>query len=320
MVEKAGGLLIKYHKIARISLQVGNSLNWCLLGVLTIRVYLYYLSFPKDKRWNKVAVYAMYCIELIQTAIVMVNITVMDPNVDFPTTLVVPVAGGLAALIAQCLYANRLQILIGSRLLSWSIRVISVLQFLCSIIFTLCLGFIGKFLPSKIFAILFRTDKDIPTSGYVWAGLSAICDVSICIAMTYSLLKGRNVIISHTRRRVVKLVRLVVEAGTITVLVNISVIALLSTSRSTGSSHIVPMILISKIYANSVLVLFNNRKIHGENDNRISVVVVPNTLQFAARTAASSACSEDLVSHGPRHQPCRNGCEVEKPLPVLPPV
>ncbi|PFH48144.1 hypothetical protein AMATHDRAFT_49758 [Amanita thiersii Skay4041] len=104
----------------------------------------------------------------------------------------------------------------------------------------------------------FAEELNVPIAGYIWMSFSAVSDVAIAVIMVYSLLKN-NMVRRQTRVITIRIVRLVVETGTITAAVNILVLVLIATTRVTGPIFITPMIILSKIYANAMLVLFNNR-------------------------------------------------------------
>ncbi|PFH48148.1 hypothetical protein AMATHDRAFT_66186 [Amanita thiersii Skay4041] len=70
--------------------------------------------------------------------------------------------------------------------------------------------------PSRTYDVYYGSDVYIPVSGYIWTGSSAVCDVSICVTMIYSLLKNHHAMMSQTRRIVDRLIRLIIGAGTIT--------------------------------------------------------------------------------------------------------
>ncbi|KIJ23379.1 hypothetical protein M422DRAFT_195996, partial [Sphaerobolus stellatus SS14] len=48
---------------------IGLILNWGLLEILSIQVYVYYLCFPKDNSYIKTLVYSLFCLEIAQTII-----------------------------------------------------------------------------------------------------------------------------------------------------------------------------------------------------------------------------------------------------------
>ncbi|KAK0495088.1 hypothetical protein EDD18DRAFT_1355089 [Armillaria luteobubalina] len=42
-------------------------LHWGLFGTLSVQLYLYYLAFPKDRKFKKYLVYGIYIVQLVQT-------------------------------------------------------------------------------------------------------------------------------------------------------------------------------------------------------------------------------------------------------------
>ncbi|KIP10229.1 hypothetical protein PHLGIDRAFT_66103, partial [Phlebiopsis gigantea 11061_1 CR5-6] len=49
---------------------LGYSLNWALYGALTIQIYIYHISFPRDQLRAKGALYLLWAIETTQTILV----------------------------------------------------------------------------------------------------------------------------------------------------------------------------------------------------------------------------------------------------------
>ncbi|KAF8970425.1 hypothetical protein BDZ97DRAFT_1791322 [Flammula alnicola] len=49
---------------------VGLALNWFLLGVLTMQIYVYYVGFPTDRIFLKAIVYTIYILESAQTFLI----------------------------------------------------------------------------------------------------------------------------------------------------------------------------------------------------------------------------------------------------------
>ncbi|KAF9481907.1 hypothetical protein BDN70DRAFT_785019, partial [Pholiota conissans] len=100
--------------------------NWGLFGALSIQVYIYYQSFPKDKLSLKTLVGSVYILEVAQIVLLTQtmwtllvsgfgNIAVFD---DVGTTwITVPGIGGLVAVIVQCFYSYRIAIFSGSRII-----------------------------------------------------------------------------------------------------------------------------------------------------------------------------------------------------------
>ncbi|PFH51074.1 hypothetical protein AMATHDRAFT_143337, partial [Amanita thiersii Skay4041] len=103
---------------------LGNLINWGLYGVLTVQIYLYYLAFPKDRRWTKAVVHTIYGLEGIHTICLTYELVMVvglnKPAVPilggvFITTLLAPLVLGIVGTISQCLYANRIFVITQSK-------------------------------------------------------------------------------------------------------------------------------------------------------------------------------------------------------------
>ncbi|KAJ6630246.1 hypothetical protein B0H10DRAFT_1903348 [Mycena sp. CBHHK59/15] len=51
-----------------VPLFIGTVLNWALLGALLVQVYIYFLAFPKDRKFSKLLVVFILVAEILQTA------------------------------------------------------------------------------------------------------------------------------------------------------------------------------------------------------------------------------------------------------------
>jgi len=93
-----------------------------------------------------------------------------------------------------------------------------------------------------------------------WNGIGAICDISIALSMPYYLMRHGTGLPS-THILIVRLVRLLIETGGLTAIMAI-LHACLYASQS--EFFVIPGLCMSKIYATTMLVIFNNRiKISG---------------------------------------------------------
>ncbi|KAF8633156.1 hypothetical protein AX17_004657 [Amanita inopinata Kibby_2008] len=278
-------------QVAFMSLQCGNIFNWWLYGALTVQVYLYYIAFPKDKISTKIVVYTVYLLETIYTAVLTIDLLSSVDRKLYITKFAVPILGGSVTFIAECLYAYRIYLITRSKFLSGSwlrypscgICALAILQFLGAILFAL--GLFNVFhtkvsIPSNTDDIFFWANLDTPVWGYIWTGSSAICDVAIAVIMVY-LLMSNGTILKETRSKMVRLVRLIIETGSMTATVNLVTLVLLTTARRTGSAHIAPMIILPKVYANSILVLFNNRISITGGRNETSTMIDAGSFAFA---------------------------------------
>ncbi|KIL63441.1 hypothetical protein M378DRAFT_79720, partial [Amanita muscaria Koide BX008] len=92
----------------------------------------------------------------------------------------------------------------------------------------------------------------------LWIGLSVINDTLIAVVMVRAL-SGHHSPSYHTEWRTMRLMRLIVETGCATGIVNLASLLLVAVSAYIGDVFSAPLIILSKVYANSIMVLLNNR-------------------------------------------------------------
>ncbi|KAF9449485.1 hypothetical protein P691DRAFT_667400, partial [Macrolepiota fuliginosa MF-IS2] len=114
---------------------LGIIFNWWLYGVLTLQWYLYYISFPNDRRFLKLIVHFIFLLETVQTFF-----TVADGfhwfvygfgNVEqlsefFLANFDSPMMGSVIALVVQLVYAWRVYHLSGLKSITGLICLVSV--------------------------------------------------------------------------------------------------------------------------------------------------------------------------------------------------
>ncbi|KAF8873062.1 hypothetical protein CPB84DRAFT_1895644, partial [Gymnopilus junonius] len=197
---------------------VGYLLHWGLFGSLSTQVYLYFLAFPSDRRWTQVLVYGLYTAELIQTVLLTQtaffsfatgfgNFNAI--NEEGTLWFSVPIMNSAIASVVQVFYAYRIQILAQSYIVPSIIVLLSFVQLAGGI----ATGIIAH--QSRLFTEFLNTRLYIATGVSFWNGGSALCDVIIAAGMTYYLSKQKT-LWKQTRRIVQKLIRLVIETGTLT--------------------------------------------------------------------------------------------------------
>ncbi|KAM6489245.1 hypothetical protein JOM56_015296 [Amanita muscaria] len=255
-----------------VSLGVGNLINWLLHGVLTVQVYLYYLAFPNDRKWTKAAVYTVYILETIQViglgiALLMIAATVSgDPEAVpsfywamnaaswFAQALLTTLVGSLVPLIAQSIYAHRIRIITRRKVMPGLIITLAILQLFAAVAITVTPPY-----------------RSVITIA-VWAGLNVVNDLIIAFIMVRSLWKNKA-LSGYTRSRVIRLIHLVIATGSLTVAANL--ICLFSLLAFRFPSNLIfdyplnswkgdliatpVLFFMPKLYANSILVMLNNR-------------------------------------------------------------
>ncbi|KAJ7139271.1 hypothetical protein C8R44DRAFT_693717 [Mycena epipterygia] len=194
----------------------GMFFNYALIGSLTIQVYHYYQSFPKDRTSTKVIVYLLFVLGLAQTTIMSYfaytmfgsgygNLAVFDKSALewFPVCIL----GSLIAGIVQGFHAHRLYTFSGSKIAGGTVALLALLQVGSGI----WQGIINKLV----------TDRSNLTKNQIcvtiWLVSTALCGVVIAGSMTFYLQRRRPIVLSHRMNgALTRIIRYRVETGAIT--------------------------------------------------------------------------------------------------------
>ncbi|SJL10193.1 uncharacterized protein ARMOST_13577 [Armillaria ostoyae] len=249
---------------------IGGLLNWGLFGTLSVQLYLYYLAFPKDRRFTKYLVYGIYVIEFVQTMFIARDVFAtfgygfgdMDAltRLNF-NWLTIPITGALSACAGQGFYAYRIFILSKSRIIPIFIICISLINSVASAFAVVC-GF-----QAGIITKLNIRKMNIAVG--IACGAAALCDILIAICMTYYLMRSTTNF-RRTRMLVTKIIRLTIETGSVTaVAALLSFVLFIALPHET--SYVPPGLLVPKLYANTVYMVLNSRfQIIGGRDTYMS--------------------------------------------------
>ncbi|KAK0486451.1 hypothetical protein IW261DRAFT_1604591 [Armillaria novae-zelandiae] len=260
------------YAVERLSgpLVVAGFLNWALFGTLTVQLYLYYLAFPKDRKFTKYLVYGIYAVEFGQTALITHDAflmfgsgfgdmkALMDMHFNW---LTVPVTSAAVAYVGQGFYAYRIFVLSKSRTIPAFVICVSLTSSVAAIITG-----VYSFQAGDIIKL---NNRKTSISVGIWCGTSALCDIIIAISMTYYLMRS-NTSFRRTRMLVTKLIRLTVETGSVT-----AAVALLNLILFFAFPHQTfygtPALIMTKLYANTVYMVLNSRiRIMGGRDTYTS--------------------------------------------------
>ncbi|TFY52937.1 hypothetical protein EVJ58_g9733 [Rhodofomes roseus] len=217
---------------------LGYFFNWALLGVLTIQTYLYHVNFPRDPLALQCLVYAMLAFEWVQTGLVTgVAFKIFVYNYGDTNSLTtiyyawffVAVMCAIVSVTVQLFFAWRIYVLARSRLIAGVITLLSLLQASAGI----ALGILLKDTPST---------ADVTASHQVvivlnlWVVGSAVVDVAIAVTMTLLMLRlRRGTTFEQTERVINKVIRLVVETGTLTA--GVAIVTLVLCLRLPGTQY-----------------------------------------------------------------------------------
>ncbi|KAJ6461686.1 hypothetical protein C8R45DRAFT_1027720 [Mycena sanguinolenta] len=235
---------------------IGTLLNFFLFGTLFIQVYVYNLCFPKDRVAIK---YLVYFVFLSMTLCACLNAA--DANYWYASgfgdivkfgqarfsPFYTPIMGSIIALAVQLFFCYRISVF-RSGTMWWSglIAVISMVQ---------AAGGVGGGVISFI-ASNEQHDHIRTVLVYMWLVGDAVADLMIAATMTYLLTQAAAE--PQTRSVVRGIVRLIIETNTFSA--SVAIVGLVLFAGMPGTDYFVcPTMVLPGIYANTLLVLLNNR-------------------------------------------------------------
>ncbi|KAF7294623.1 hypothetical protein MIND_00998900 [Mycena indigotica] len=237
---------------------IGTLVNWLLFGTLLVQIYIYYAAFPQDPRWAKRGVALVLIVELVETFgnlhdVIGVfgsgwgDLEALD-RVGW-AWFSVPVLGPLISSIGQAFFAYRIYLIGQSIYLPILVCLTSTLQLGAGIWTGVNIAKAGRF-------SLLQEDNTVATT--LWLASTSVCDLLIMAGMVYHLLKSRQREFSRLNPAISKVLLVTVETGmicTIFVLVDLY----LFVSHKGTNLHLAMCDPLSKIYSNSILLIFNSR-------------------------------------------------------------
>ncbi|KZT13224.1 uncharacterized protein LAESUDRAFT_719559 [Laetiporus sulphureus 93-53] len=265
---------------------LGICFNWALLGLLNLQVYLYYEYFPKDPWFLKCLAYGMLIYEWVQTGLLTgaamsiyvygygdVKDLLEFHNTWFSATMMC----GIISATVQIFFAWRIYKLSRSRVLAGVIVVLAVLQCVASLV-----G--GAY--EKSIGIASALEGSLLKAVVLWLSASALVDILIAVSMTILLLKSKTGIKS-TDAFINRMIRLVVETGTLTA--SLSIIVLITANIKPLHETLVyeaPALILTKMYSNTFLTNLNNREFIRRRDATVVELAPMSELQFAQNVTA----------------------------------
>ncbi|KJA24361.1 hypothetical protein HYPSUDRAFT_183886 [Hypholoma sublateritium FD-334 SS-4] len=240
--------------------------NWGLFGVLSTQLYIYYQAFPDDRLLLKTLVYLVFLLEMAQTILITQtgwglyasgfgNIEAFGMIGDDWISVIL--LGGLVAFLVQTFYAYRILVLSKSRIVVGSIMLTALTSLVGSLVTSILMA--GTGLSNQTGESTKRIDIGLG----IWQATASACDVAIAICMTYyikKLLQGVSSV-SETRKVASRILRLIVETGTVTATMSIISLATwyILSAPDQNFYFEVPLSLIAKLYSNTMLVAINSR-------------------------------------------------------------
>ncbi|KAJ6609049.1 hypothetical protein B0H10DRAFT_1814445, partial [Mycena sp. CBHHK59/15] len=238
---------------------IGSLLNYCLYGVLAVQVYVYRLSFPNDKAAIKWLVYLVFSLETVMTALNGYDlyywfaagfgnlIRLSEPRVS---PFYTPIMGSVMALVVQVFFCYRIYIIRNTSLY------LCIFIALVSQTLRMCTTTIEPF--SFMYVQFIALCQVLTSCSQMWLIGDAIADILISVVMSYFLLKASHNQHRQTNDIVKRIVRLTIETNSLSTVVAILSLILFYGIPNT-TYFIAPTMVLAKLYANTLLVTFNNR-------------------------------------------------------------
>jgi hypothetical protein len=202
--------------------------------------------------------------------------------------LTVPIFGALTGAIGQFFFAYRIWNITDSEEKGTPILigVLATASFGSAIVAGVTI------FKAKSFTNLMQDSNNLAPIG-VWNGFGSLCDIIIAVVMPYHLMRlGTGLRSTHIM--IVNLMRLLIETGVLTAAVAILHFCLYFGKATT---FLVPGLTISKVYANTMLVILNNRMkiLNGRfpNDSEDNFDVSPQTITVGAPRSPASRRTMD---------------------------
>ncbi|THU87563.1 hypothetical protein K435DRAFT_730628 [Dendrothele bispora CBS 962.96] len=184
--------------------------------MLLVQVYLYFVSFPQDKKKYKALVLVLLMLENMQTGLVMFDAisafaegfgdTADLENIRMQW-LSVPVLSALISCPVQFFYAYRVRILSQSKVKAGLLIFLSAAQGIAS----LAGGIPQARLHGKVTDLEGKRFSPV----VIWLAMTCLCDVSIAASMLYYL-RTRDTELKSTQILIQRVKKVVLETGALT--------------------------------------------------------------------------------------------------------
>ncbi|KAJ3486712.1 hypothetical protein NLI96_g4049 [Meripilus lineatus] len=238
-------------------LLLGHLFNWGLFGVLSVQVYIYYLSFPRDRLLPKLIVATTYTLEVLQLVLATRdafrnygrawgNMIELD-KVGWQWFSVVTM-GAVVAAMSQSFYAWRIWVLSHKVHVPLVVLTLSTFQTVAGLYNAVITAREGKF--SQLQEIGFK-----PTA--MWLAGTSTCDVVIAASMIYYLRRTHSRI-RATTTMLTKVLWVSVQTGLLCAMFA-STDLVIFLVFSYNNFHLPFCMSLPKLYSNSLLVVLNTR-------------------------------------------------------------
>ncbi|KAJ7932659.1 hypothetical protein B0H13DRAFT_2307341 [Mycena leptocephala] len=273
--------------IARLTLPMflGTVVNAGLFATLLVQVYIYFAVFPNDRTWWKLLVVFILFLEVVETVASIRdmihifgagwgNMDALD-NVGW-AWFSVPVMGSIISAVCQTFFGWRIYIIGKNPFVFALVIIISVVQLGAGIWTGVNICIATKF-------SLLQAHNLAPTA--TWLATTSAADLLIVLATIFYLRRSSDpqFTSAKTNSVVLRIITMTAETGVLCALFALVDLYLFATYKGTNY-HLALCIELSKIYSNSILLIFNSRAHMGHGCTRADNYSVNiNSLIFRTR-------------------------------------
>ncbi|EGO00854.1 hypothetical protein SERLA73DRAFT_178822 [Serpula lacrymans var. lacrymans S7.3] len=246
---------------------LGYTFSFGLFGILIVQTFIYYTRFTNDPRWLKCLVWLIFLMECLGSAFTLyafwlgASVHCLSCAIDggyyikpdcemvlFSVWYLVSlfVLTGLISSSVHAFYCWRIWVIGRSLIVPIVVMLLSITQSFVAI-YGAFRGLMGGTPSNNI--------------DYIWLAGSCLCDLLITIQTTRLLLLQKSGSgISKTKSILVKLVKLTIETGMVTVAATLlELLFAVVLYRWTHIAHLIVFFSLSKLYANCMLANLNSR-------------------------------------------------------------
>ncbi|KAJ6584321.1 hypothetical protein B0H19DRAFT_1367972 [Mycena capillaripes] len=193
---------------------LGILLNWGLMGVLAVQLYLFCEN-SKDRTAIKALVYGLALLDILQTVMVTADAfhwfvygfgNPIQLDEPFLNSWDVPVIDSVISLIVQAFYCWRIYFLRKRVIIPVLILIVSLAQFAAGIMTGIRGHQIGHLSLSREYIVVET----------IWLAGGAVADLAIAGMLSWTLLSGRNDSRPAYNSMLSRLIRLIVETNALT--------------------------------------------------------------------------------------------------------
>ncbi|THU89213.1 hypothetical protein K435DRAFT_841915 [Dendrothele bispora CBS 962.96] len=246
---------------------IGFNLNWGLLGVTVVQIYMYYLSFPYDPLFVKILVLFLGLLEFVSSLLMLVdnyrwfangfgNLSGLNNPLISP--FYAPMTDSVVGLMVQIFYCYRIWILRRSIWLPVIIAMFSLPQAGAGLADGILVHMRGTFTVEAMPAV----------ATPLWYASVLVPDTMIAVVMTWTLLHSQSNV-SSTNHIISKIVRLTIGTNALTAGVALMGLIAFIAFRDKPTLTGFFALIIGKLYVNSFLAHLNNRMILRQGQSNV---------------------------------------------------